>query len=760
MISSISLTGEPCFDPEGIDVALRTNTFFYGPNGSGKTTISRIFESADPFLGSLKWKTGTSPLSVRVYNREYVEKTLASSNNLPGVFLLGENSDEVVKRIQELEGPKGEIAKAKNKFSRNEQQLGNTSEKTGLLGEMAEALTALQESAWKQKKLLPAEFTTIFRGYNSEKAKFTQRILEIYSEEPAASATNTDSIESICEVAASVFNDAAKPIQPIEDFRTPSLPTTDLAEILVKPTVGSNSVDIAGMLEQLGHDGWVRSGRQYLEDTDGLCPFCQQKLPVGFTEKIELFFDQTYEKNISSIRHYREQYKVELEKIRQRVREILQSPPQYLNIEEFAALWSKADGLFVSNEAILEKKIASPALSIELTDTTTIFSEIMSTINFSNGKIEEHNNRIKNKKQAQVQITAKGWSHFVFSIMKGEVAAFTRENTLRVSKADGLKNQIEREKARATQLASDLRELQRKSTSSEEAVYQINQTLQTSGFHRFKLQAAEEKEGGYTLVRPDGTLASESLSEGERTLITFLYFYHHLKGIPTNANDSNGLVVVVDDPISSLDSDVMFLITSLVRDIAIRAAARADKVVQLVVLTHNTHFYKEVVYDRGGDKLGSKQFAIIKKSSGGHSTIECFDKNPIKSAYEYLWSAVRDAESNPQDLPITVGLENILRRILENYFKVMGDVDDDEIIARFPQYEQVVCRSMFSWINAGSHAIVEDFEHSPSQVSTRLYLDIFKKIFEVSGHPGHYNMMMRVETLPQSVVAPAESAVG
>ena len=43
--------------------------FFFGSNGAGKTTISRIIENADLFPKcGLAWKNGT-PLQTMVYNR-------------------------------------------------------------------------------------------------------------------------------------------------------------------------------------------------------------------------------------------------------------------------------------------------------------------------------------------------------------------------------------------------------------------------------------------------------------------------------------------------------------------------------------------------------------------------------------------------------------------------------------------------------------------------------------------------------------------
>ena len=99
------------------------------------------------------------------------------------------------------------------------------------------------------------------------------------------------------------------------------------------------------------------------------------------------------------------------------------------------------------------------------------------------------------------------------------------------------------------------------------------------------------------------------------------------------------------------------------------------------------------------------------------------------------------AKQNPPQSP--VALQNVMRRILENYFKVMGEVPEEELIAAFSGSDQMVCRSLFSWLNEGSHAIIEELDYSPTDVSTENFLTIFEAIFDKAGHLAHYTMMMK-----------------
>lgn len=79
MLEFLRLRGAPAFDPaSGADIGpLKSVNFFFGPNGSGKTTISRAFADSTRFAGTtLEWNPAISVLGIKVYNRDYVNTTL------------------------------------------------------------------------------------------------------------------------------------------------------------------------------------------------------------------------------------------------------------------------------------------------------------------------------------------------------------------------------------------------------------------------------------------------------------------------------------------------------------------------------------------------------------------------------------------------------------------------------------------------------------------------------------------------------------
>jgi wobble nucleotide-excising tRNase len=264
--------------------------------------------------------------------------------------------------------------------------------------------------------------------------------------------------------------------------------------------------------------------------------------------------------------------------------------------------------------------------------------------------------------------------------------------------------------------------------------------LESVGFHSFRLRESSAVKDGYSLVRENGEVASDSLSEGEQTFITFLYFAQSLQGAPQDSSESNELVAVIDDPISSLDSDVLYAVSTIVRRIIANIADGGGRVRQLVLLTHNAHFHKEVTYRAQSDRTGGWQYGIVRKRSGQPSELILSEHNPIQTAYAALWHEVR--RSSNDSAASIAGLQNILRRILETYFKILGGVDNAEIVSKFTGVDQTICRALFAWVNAGSHSIFDDIDYSSTSETVEANLRVFRQIFKEQNQEGHYLMMM------------------
>ena len=164
---------------------------------------------------------------------------------------------------------------------------------------------------------------------------------------------------------------------------------------------------------------------------------------------------------------------------------------------------------------------------------------------------------------------------------------------------------------------------------------------------------------------------------------------------------------------------------------------------QVFILTHNVYFHKEVAFHikrSGKTPFSDETFWIVRKIDS-YSYIESHENNPISTSYELLWEEVKQARADSTSTP------NTLRRILEHYFRILGGVNPDTICDWFEGNKKLVCKSLFSWVNAGSHGVLDDLHVSSPSVAVDTYLEVFREIFKKSNHLPHYDMMMRNETV-------------
>ena len=117
-------------------------------------------------------------------------------------------------------------------------------------------------------------------------------------------------------------------------------------------------------------------------------------------------------------------------------------------------------------------------------------------------------------------------------------------------------------------------------------------------------------------------------------------------------------------------------------------------------------------------------------------------ENPISTSYELLWK-----ELGERDRHSGISIQNIMRRIIEHYFKILGKYGDDALINKFTNPEdQEVCRSLICWINDGSHSISDELFVEIQAETIDRYFDVFEKIFIKTDHHAHYKMMLKEDS--------------
>lgn len=730
VIESISIEQVATYAGEPADLTnLSKVNFLFGSNGSGKTTISRIIadEVAYPTCRVL-WRLGTRQQAL-VFNSDFVERNFNQSSELRGVFTLGEKQVDVIEKI---EVARRELDDLTRKIENLKHSLEGSDGSGGKIGELASLEDELKNKCWVQKQKHDEKLRGAFEGYRNSAERFKTKTLE---EADSNKATPLPQAE-LERKAQTVFGPVPKVHSSIAPVDMGRLLEYEVSPILRKRIIGKDDVDIAAMIRRLGNSDWVRQGRGFYEQNRGVCPFCQRRTEDAFAQSLNEYFDEAFASDSIAVDQLVASYAKEAIEVQQQLASLIASETMALDIERVREHKDLFDSKVTLNNQRLEGKKVEPSQIVELESVASTTEDINLLIASANAAIAEHNETVVNLTRERETLTAQVW-RFVLEEIKTDLSVyFSRRSGLRKAIVSMEEQKAQAEAAR-NEKQSEIYELERQVTSVQPTIDGINKLLRTFGFQSFELAKAK---GGksYKLVRSDGADAKATLSEGEKNFVTFLYFYHLLKGSDSESGTTADRVVVIDDPVSSLDSEILFIVASLIKGLFDEVRQGTGHIKQIFVLTHNVYFHREVAFNarRVNDAAMSDETFWIIRKAGLASNVVRHDTNPIKTSYEMLWAEVR----NPSRSILTI--QNTLRRILENYFKILGRVDPDEICGMFEGKERLICKALFSWVNAGSHHVLDDLYVAIDEASVSTQLKVFRAIFEKSRHLAHYQMMM------------------
>ena len=732
MITSFTIKKVATFNDEGVTINdLKKVNIIYGSNGSGKSTIGKVIADIDSFDQSTILWENDRPIEILAYNKEFCKKNF--SEGMPGVFTLGEAGTSVVAELEKKNSELNEIIivgkKYKNEIDKQTKSRDNE-------------IQTFRESSWGDVLKKHEQWFSKSAIGAGTKDKFVDKLLQTFKQERSKSLP-FDELKRRAEI---LF--AAKPLKMnlftlIDNSKLSSIESDHIWKKII---VGKQDVDIAALILRLSNSDWVSKGIEYIENGSDVCPFCQQHtISTDFRSKINSFFDETFKQNVDKVNDKCEEYKNEVQILIHSLDILSDSirmhDNKFVDNNILCSILDTLKATFDKNLELISLKQKEPSRIISLTDTSDIINSFNSQLIKGNTSIKSHNDLVDNFTKEKSTLINEIWKFFA--------AEYDTTISAHIRKINGIDKAVEtlKQKHKTAQdsykaVRNEIIRLENSVTSITPTVNEINRLLKGYGFTNFQIQEDKDRKNFYQIVRENGIPAQSSLSEGETTFITFLYYMQLVKGSFNPDGITTDRVLVIDDPVSSLDSNVLFVVSTLLRDVFTDIHESKNAVKQVILLTHNVYFHKEISFlDKHCKWRDNVRHCVLRKRNNISSIQDYGKDNPIKSSYELMWTELKSVSQHS-----SIVVQNIMRRIIENYFFVLGGISPDVILEKFecPE-ERTVCRSLLSWVNDGSHSLPDDlFVEIPDEQLDR-YQKVFKDIFYRMGQDAHYDMMMQVK---------------
>lgn len=487
-------------------------------------------------------------------------------------------------------------------------------------------------------------------------------------------------------------------------------------ELLARDVLSSEK--IADLVRDAVLESWVKKGVEYHEQHGhDRCLFCNQSMPQERWISLQKHFDEeskTLSNEIADL----------IKKLTEEVATV-KAIPELDKRQYYAIYESKVEEL---NATLVEvKKEYCRGLESAIAELKERQAAISSMRNYT--VPEDCTEKIENVLLAQKSIR-ETMTDYTLNLEKEKEKAHKLLRLNRVYEAESTYNFLAR-KEKMVQLGSersaleekvkvqsdlianklkDIEELQKSLRDEGRAAQLINQFLAFQEVNALRLQVenipAVDSVPRTTFKIYRGASPAYNLSEGERSIIAFCYFLAKLK------SESLRPIVVIDDPISSLDSNHIYYVYSLIRGILLKESLSS----QLIILTHNLDFLKYLKRLNISSENRSNAWFIV-ENLGDKAEIRPMPKHlkEFITEFNYLFERIYNcavAEFADDGYAEKVyGFGNAARKFLELYlyFK-FPEGDSDKTLAKNEHMKEVFGDVVASFmidrvLNEGSHLV-------------------------------------------------------
>jgi wobble nucleotide-excising tRNase len=476
----------------------------------------------------------------------------------------------------------------------------------------------------------------------------------------------------------------------LQEIRMPSLTMDSIKALLEKslPDLEQEAAtEVQSHLQSLGHgaEGWVAEGIKRINPVDQACPFCKQSLSnLEIIKYYRAYFSDAYKKLKSEIdessallnRLHGGEARAAFERA---VRVLGESQKFWSNFEELPVIsfdsveisrrWRTA---FESLVAIMDAKRSNPLEKISLSPEAGLvirsFEESLNQISEQNKLIAEAN--------AKIEVVKERASSGNMRALEADLAKLKATKIRYREDIQKICDEYQAEstaKSGTEQRRDKIREALNQHQTSIFPAFNtaINDYLRkfNAGF-RLSNIAPENTRGGtactYNVVIYDQSIPiggsqpragqrgfKNTLSSGDRNTLALAFFFAMVDQNP-NSKDA---IVVIDDPMTSLDDHRTLTTAQEIRALSLRAK-------QVIVLSHSKPFLCRIWQHAVRTHRTSIQ--VVRDGTG--STLKAWDvREDSITEYDRKHQLLRDYSANGNN---SREVAEALRPVMEGYLRV------------------------------------------------------------------------------------------
>lgn len=713
----------------------------YGLNGSGKSTFSNyllylsdpsIFEqipnydfsqcSVEPLFNQNKFE-------IHVYNQKYIEDNFYESPHLNGIFSLSKGN-KVAKEA---------IDKAQSEIERLSNINKTINEKLVTLNsDFEDTKQTVINQTWEIKKKYYGGDRVLeycLRGCMRSGENLFNYIRNI--DKPSTTIKDINKIKDevfLMSEEANIIDELS-----LHKFEAKSIEKNPL---LQKAIVSSGNSTFSSFIKQIGNSDWVQSGMKYIssESDNRVCPFCQQEInKEKLLEKLTDCFDESYKQDKDNLNICLSSYNTLMQS--------LQKYPEFDTLsllndlkDKYSLAYNALYACIQNNYTNLENKIKTPSAIISLTDSSIPLNKLNSIIIEANHKIKNFNEKIEKRAETLDNLKNDFWNN-MRNEYDSQISKFINDEHKYLSNKQIIETEIKANDDTINQQKSIIIEKQKDVVNCQDAIDNINIGLTNLGMDSFSIEPYAE--ALYQIKRgEESNNIFKSLSEGEKMIISFLYFIEECKGKKSADESEKKKIVVIDDPISSLSHIYVFNIGRLI----VNDFLRSDKYEQIFVLTHSLYFFYElakkpvnmkILNEIETEKEIKKEQNLFRiNKTNGSSDISIMKYNEIQNDYQVYWSFIKNDDNHP------ALLANCMRNIID-YFYSFVLKDEFNNVFNEPELKNnnrfdAFCRYMNRESHSDGQNIfdIKEFDYDA-------WKEALKLVFEKSGYGEHYKRMMK-----------------